>query len=129
MVVGELEAGDDEHPVDGPRPLGFPVDRSHVLGERRLVDTRGLRAPRVVAPQNVIGDAEDVEPGAAVEVDEIPQGELAVAPRRVRVQLAEQRPRDRAPIHEASVRRRGMRTGNEVVNILGRDGSRRARRL
>src|SRR5688572_19311485 len=126
MVVGELEAGDHDHPVERPRTLGLAVDCGHVLGEHGLVEARGLGAPRVVAPQDVIGDAEDVEPGAAVEVDELPEGQLAVAPSRVGVELAEQRPRRRL-VHEASVRRGGRQMGNQVVNVLRKDGSPQAR--
>jgi hypothetical protein len=38
----------------------------------------------------VVGNTEDVEAGSAVEIDELLQRELAVAPGRVCVQLAEQ---------------------------------------
>jgi hypothetical protein len=38
----------------------------------------------------VVGDREDVEAAAAVEVAELPQAERAVTPRRVRVELAEE---------------------------------------
>jgi hypothetical protein len=41
----------------------------------------------------VVGDAEDVEAGRSVEVDHRPERELAVAPGRVGVELAEERAR------------------------------------
>jgi hypothetical protein len=46
--------------------------------------------PPVVASQQVVGDAEDVEAVPAVEVGELGEGEQAVTPGRVRVELAEQ---------------------------------------
>jgi hypothetical protein len=59
----------------------------------------------------VIRDAEDVELEAAVEVDQLRQCQLAVAPRRVRVELAEQE----VASHGASVVCAGERLGNRAV--------------
>src|SRR5207249_2880240 len=45
--------------------------------------------PGVVAAQDVVGDAEDIEAGRSVEVDQRSERKLAVAPGRVGVELAE----------------------------------------
>ena len=42
-----------------------------------------LEAPRIVRAHDMVGDAEHVEAAAAVEVDELGDGELAIAPARV----------------------------------------------
>ena len=55
-----------------------------MISHRRLV-----ASPR--ARDEVVGDAEDVEPVPAVEVDELAERKGAVAPPGVRVELAEQR--------------------------------------
>jgi hypothetical protein len=61
----------------------------------------------------VVGDAEDVEARTPVEVDELAQGELAVAPGRVGMQLTEKR-----PVHVMSVRRGRREMGNGVVKVV-----------
>jgi hypothetical protein len=45
------------------------------------------------APKQVIGHAEHVKAVHSVKVDQLGNGELAVAPRRMGMQLAEQHPR------------------------------------
>jgi hypothetical protein len=96
VVEGELETGDHEHPVR-PRGAGrLAVDLGEVERERHLVDGREggafLLAPRVVGADDVVGDAEHIEATSAVEIDELTNRELAVAPARMRVKLAEQWP-------------------------------------
>jgi hypothetical protein len=56
-----------------------------------LVDAgrRGATAGRGVRPEDVVGDREDVEAGAAVEVDQLVERQLTVAPGGVRMQFAE----------------------------------------
>jgi hypothetical protein len=70
---------------------------------------------------DVIGDAEHVEGVTPVEVDELPERERAVAPRRMRVELAEQRLD--LPAHPArSVLATRARVGRGVVTMEGRHG-------
>jgi hypothetical protein len=52
--------------------------------------------PRIVAAQDVIGDAEDIETGCSVQVDDRSERKRAVAPSRVGVELAEQGARSSA---------------------------------
>jgi hypothetical protein len=94
IVVGQLQPGEEQQVVVAPRALRLGVDLGEVVGvvpgvhasERRV---RGQ--PRIVEPVDVVGHAEDVEPAAAVQVDELRECERAVAPARVGVELAEQR--------------------------------------
>jgi hypothetical protein len=92
VVVGQLEAGHEHESVRLERAALLALDLGAVLVEPLLVDARSavLRRPRVVGAQHVIGDAEDVEAGAAVEVDELRHRQLAVAPRGVSVELTEE---------------------------------------
>lgn len=46
----------------------------------------------IVAPQQVVGHAENVEAVHSVQVDELGECERSVAPRGVRVKLAKQHP-------------------------------------
>jgi len=85
--VRELEPRDHQHPVVAQRPLGHSADGLQVRRERVLADRVG---GRVVGTNNVIGDRQDVESPRAVEAGRVCQAELSVAPRRVRVQLAEE---------------------------------------
>jgi hypothetical protein len=89
----------------------------------RLVDAGLGHPPRVGAAQDVVGDAEDVEARAAVEVDELAERELPVAPGGVRVELAEECLRSVSLAHALSVLRRAGRVGNGVVNVVGKDSS------
>ncbi len=95
IVERQLEAGNDEHSVGSPGAARFPLDLREVAGPRLLVDRAEEKslvlAPGIVGAYDVIGHAENVEPTAAVEVDELGDGELTVAPACVRVELAEQR--------------------------------------
>jgi hypothetical protein len=47
------------------------------------------KRPRIVPPQYVVGDTEDVETGRSVKVDQRAKRKLAVAPARVGVKLAQ----------------------------------------
>ena len=95
VVVRELEAGHEQQPVDRACAGPLALDLRQVGAHVRRVDTRPpvQQRPRIVAAQDVVGDAEDVEAGRAVEVDHRGQRKLTVAPSRVGVELAEQRAR------------------------------------
>lgn len=86
VLDGQLQSRQDEQAVPPPRALGFRVDLVEV-GRVGLGPDVGAS----LAVHDVIRDREHVEAGAAVEVDELARVEDAVAPRRVRVQLREQR--------------------------------------
>ena len=60
-----------------------------------------------------MGDAEDVEAAAPVKVDELCNGQLAVAPARVRVELAEKRAEASSHRSQGALwaPRRGEKTG------------------
>src|SRR5205814_4773808 len=79
-------------PESGERAIAFPVD----LLEIGVEVLRGHAGPSVgggpgiVLAQHVVGDAEDVEPGASVEIHELGKRQFAVAPRRVSVELAQE---------------------------------------
>jgi hypothetical protein len=94
VVVRQLEPWDEEEVVFVPGPRCFCLDLEEIGAV--VVDVNvtwagvGLK-PGVVGAHAVVGDAEDIEPAPPVQVDELWKRELAVAPRRVRVQLAEQR--------------------------------------
>ena len=95
VVERQLEARDDEHSVRPPGARCLAFDLGEVAGPRLLAHGAEqqpfLFAPRIVGPHHVVGDAEHVEPVTSVEIDELGDGQLAVAPARMRVQLAEQR--------------------------------------
>ncbi len=109
VVERQLGAGDDKHAVAGIRPAGLALDVAHVCRPRLLRDANRMALPFSRTPpgiarrQDVVGDAEDVEAVPAVEVDELPNRQLAVAPGRMRVELAEERPYLRAGVHEVSL--------------------------
>ena len=84
IVVGQLEAGDDKHPVE---PLGsrcLLADRGEVRGVALLRD-------HLAAADHVVGDAEDVESATSVQVDDLVERQVAVAPCRVGMELAQKR--------------------------------------
>ncbi len=83
ILVGQLEAGQDEQVVQAARPLALGRDLVEVGVEVGLLDME--------AGQGVVGDGEHVETGPAVEVAELAHAPGAVAPRRVGVELAEKR--------------------------------------
>src|SRR5207244_209999 len=70
------------------------TDPPHLRSEAGRVAGPGPRSDRrghrVVEPHGVIRDAEDVESLPPIEVNDFGKGEVAVAPRRVRVKLAEE---------------------------------------
>ena len=70
MVVRQLDPRKHQQVVERPCALGLGVDRGEVRGEGPFVDARLGHAPGVVRADDVIGDAEDVEAVAAVEIDE-----------------------------------------------------------
>ena len=82
-LVGQLEARDDEQVVERRRALASAASSARYAAKSRL----DCDSP----PGAVVGDREHVEAGAAVQVESSREGELAVAPRRVRVELAEER--------------------------------------
>jgi hypothetical protein len=100
VVVGQLEAGDHEQAVEPPRPLTFLRDPLQVL----VVPL--AREGGAAGAADVVGDREHVEARRAVEVDELAQGEGAVAEGRVRVKLAEQRRRHLLPCSSPPARSR-----------------------
>ncbi len=70
-----------------------------------------LRDDRIVCAIGVVGDAQDVEAGRSVEVDDLANREVAVAPRRVCVELREQR--GDLAVHLTSWWERAPRGGEE----------------
>ena len=93
VVVGELRPGNDEKVVLRAGAPRFLRDLREVGRQPRGREVAALAArgsPRVVAPDDVVGDTEDVEAMTAVEVDELADREQPIAPARVRVELAEQ---------------------------------------
>ena len=87
VVVGQLETQEDDEPVvpGGARGLGSHARRVGRPGPR--ID---CGRHRVVQANRMVGDAEHVEAVAPVEIDDLAERQLPVAPGRVRVQLAEQ---------------------------------------
>jgi hypothetical protein len=61
VVVRDLEPRDDDEVVERQRPRGLGLDRRKVVAEVPLVDAGLREMPRVVAAQDVIGDAEQVD--------------------------------------------------------------------
>jgi hypothetical protein len=114
VVVGQLEPGQEEQPVERVGAHRLALDLREIARPHLLVD---------VAPvaRRVIRDREHVEARAPVEVDEIGDGERAVAPRRMRVKLAEQRRRlDEhvlrvSPCPAGFGRQRGYRAAAELL--------------
>jgi hypothetical protein len=92
VVVGELEAGQEQEPVGRERAGALALDLREVGADVGGVDARAPvpERPRIVAAQDVVGDTENIEAGRSVEVDHRCERKLAVAPSRVRVELAEQ---------------------------------------
>ena len=94
VVAGDLEAWHEEEAVERARPLGLLLDRSQVGRMVPCVHVPGLgalsREPRVPVRERVVAQAEEVEAGVSVDIDELPEGERPVAPGRVCVQLAEE---------------------------------------
>ena len=95
VVVGELEAGQEQESVGREGAGALALDLREVGADVRSIDAGAPvpERPGIVGAQDVVGDAEDVEAGRSVEVDHRPERELAVAPGRVGVELAEQRAR------------------------------------
>jgi hypothetical protein len=93
VVEGQLEARDDEEPVGPPGTRGLALDLGEIERVGRCLDRAEaqafLESPRIVRAHNVIRDAEDVEVTSPVEVDELCDRELAVAPARMPVELAQ----------------------------------------
>ena len=71
--------------MPSPRTFGLPADLGQVFG----VDG-GRDHPSVA--HDVVGDAQHVEPGTPVEIDDVSQLEITVAPARMRVQPARRPP-------------------------------------
>jgi hypothetical protein len=92
VVVGELEAGHEQESVGRERAGALALDLREVGADVCGVDARAPvpEWPRIVAAQDVVGDTENIEAGRSVEVDHPSERKLAVAPSRVRVELAEQ---------------------------------------
>jgi len=107
VVVGQLEAGHQQQPVRRQCASPLALDLCAVLVEPVFVDARSSvqGRPRVVRAQHVVGDAENVEAGSAVEVDQLRHRQLAVAPRRVSVELTEESRASRTHLD------RSLRTG------------------
>src|SRR5262249_30632190 len=86
-VVRQLEARNYYEPVLLESTFRLGTDLGDVRRPRPGID--GARH-RVGEAHAVIGDAEHVEVVPAVEINELPERELAVAPRGVCMKLAEQ---------------------------------------
>jgi hypothetical protein len=72
---------------------------------------------RVIAPERVVGHAEDVEARSTVEIDELPQRERSVAPGRVGVELAQESPPTHSRAHASSLAAPAARVGNREVKV------------
>src|SRR5689334_6865296 len=85
VVVRQFQSWDEDEAVRRERARPLALDLRAVVVEPLFVDARASvqRRPRVVAAQHVVGDAEDVEPRAAVEVDYLRYRKLTVTPRGV----------------------------------------------
>jgi hypothetical protein len=122
--VRELEPRDHQHPVVVQCPLGHSANGLEVRRERALVDRVG---GWVVGTDNVIGDRQDVESPRAVEAGQVCDAELSVAPRRVRVQLAEEGAAGRSGSGGHAPKRRSRRVkprgngGDETVSAVPAD--------
>jgi hypothetical protein len=92
VVVGELEPGDDQQPEGRECSFTLLLDLVEIAGEALLAHAGASVAcgPRIVVTEDVVGDAEHVEARSSVEIDQLGERQLAVAPRRVGVELAQQ---------------------------------------
>jgi hypothetical protein len=92
IVVRQLEPRHEQESVGRECAGTLALELGEVGAHVRLVETRASvpERPRIVATQDVVGDAEDVEAGGSVKVDHRPEGKLAVTPSRMGVELAEQ---------------------------------------
>ncbi len=88
IVVGQLEARHHQQSVVAQRPLGGRVDGVEVRGVVTRADRVGVT---VGGADHMVGDAEHVESPRAMEVDQLVEVELSVAPCGVRVKLAQER--------------------------------------
>ena len=75
----------------------------------------------------MVGDAQDVEAAPPVQVDELGDGEGAVAPACVRVELAEERARTPSHLSWIVGMRAAARMWRKVVHFQGKDVARRPR--
>jgi hypothetical protein len=95
VVVRQLDPGDEQQVVQRAGTLALTLELVEIRGvlvpRDALLDALRLVEPRVVAAYHVVRDAEHVEASAADEVDELAHAQLAVAPRRVSVELGKQR--------------------------------------
>ena len=92
VVVGQLEPGQEEEVVVAACPLGFVPDLREIVVIVLGADAacRRLAGRPVVRADDVVGEAEDVEPDRTVDVDDLPDRERTVTPAAVRVQFGEQ---------------------------------------
>jgi hypothetical protein len=95
VVVRELQPRHEQRAVHRECPHLLASDLFAIGGEGLAVDARTLvlGGPGIVRAHDVIGHAEDVEAGGSVEVDQLRERELAVAPSRVRRRLPSSKPR------------------------------------
>ena len=124
VVVGQLEPGHEQQVVLALGPSRLRLDLGEVVAVIARVNPSPrprLGQPRVVAADDVIGDADHVEAAAAVEVDQLGHRQLPVAPAGVRVELAEQR-LDLAAHRASSVSAAACAVVGEVVTIGERRG-------
>ena len=120
VVVGELEAGDDEQAVPLECSGGLALELGDVVGVVRGGDaSRREVVPGIVGPADVVCDAQEVEAAGAVEIDEGADRERAVAPGRMGVQLREQ-PSGSGSHHAPSVAYGLPLEGEEVVDLQER---------
>ncbi|MGH3083024.1 MAG: hypothetical protein ACRDNP_03010 [Gaiellaceae bacterium] len=88
-IVGELrqfETRDEQKVVLLAGPPRLSLDRREVVRVSRGPESETL----AVTPQQVVGDAKDVDAVPAIQVDELGHRQEPVAPRRVGVKLAEE---------------------------------------
>jgi hypothetical protein len=91
VVVRELEARHEQEPIGRERTSTLALDLRKIGADVRRIQARTPvpKRPRIVPPQHVVGDTEDIEARRSVEVDHRAKRKLAVAPTRVGVKLAE----------------------------------------
>ena len=85
VVPRQLQSRQHQQTIAAPGTFGLVAD----LGQVLVVDSG--RDHRSVA-HDVVRDAQHVEPGTAVQVDNVGQLEIAVAPARMRMQVAAETP-------------------------------------
>jgi hypothetical protein len=111
IVPRQLQSRQHQQTMTAPGTFGLVADLGQVLGVDGGCDHSSVS-------HDVVRDAQHVEPGTAVEIDDVRQLEITVAPARVRVQLAQ----ETAPDHPRAVRAAHARMIAEAPRRWGGEG-------